>query len=106
MIFVSLWLLFFSFPIFYFVREPNQNKNVKQTSRYLKEGMKIIFKNKSLLRYFISRIIYFDALATLFAFGGIYAASVFKLTNIEILYFAILINLYKLVLHMLQKSHD
>ena len=93
MIFVSLWLLFFSFPIFYFVREPNQNKNVKNTSRYLTEGMKIIFKNKSLLRYFISRIIYFDALATLFAFGGIYAASVFKLTNIEILYFAILINI-------------
>ena len=35
---------------------------------------------------------YFDALITLFAFGGIYAAKVFKFEQIEILYFAILIN--------------
>jgi len=93
MIFISLWLLLFSFPMFYYVKEPSQNKTVKNTRSYLTEGIKIILEEKSILRYFIARIIYFDALATLFAFGGIYAASVFKLNNIEILYFAILINL-------------
>ena len=64
----------------------------KNTINYLIEGFKIIVKNKTLLRYFIARVFYFDALVTIFAFGGIYASKVFNFSQIEILYFAILIN--------------
>ena len=93
MLFISFWLIIFSCPLFFFVKEPNKNKTTKNIIIYLKQGIDLIFNSKVILRYFIARIFYFDALATLFAFGGIYAAKVFKFNQIEILYFAILINI-------------
>ena len=92
MVFISIWLVIFSIPIFLYVEEPKKNVTQKNTINYLIEGFKIIVKNKTLLRYFIARVFYFDALVTIFAFGGIYASKVFNFSQIEILYFAILIN--------------
>ena len=92
MVFISIWLIVFSIPIFLYVEEPKKNVTQKNTINYLIEGFKIIVKNKTLLRYFIARVFYFDALVTIFAFGGIYASKVFNFSQIEILYFAILIN--------------
>ena len=93
MVFISIWLVIFSIPIFLYVEEPKKNVTQKNTINYLIEGFKIIVKNKTLLRYFIARVFYFDALVTIFAFGGIYASKVFNFSQIEILYFAILINI-------------
>lgn len=92
MVFISIWLVIFSIPIFLYVEEPKKNVTQKNTINYLIEGFRIIVKNKTLLRYFIARVFYFDALVTIFAFGGIYASKVFNFSQIEILYFAILIN--------------
>ena len=92
MVFISIWLVIFSIPIFLYVEEPKKNVTQKNTINYLIEGFKIIVKNKTLLRYFVARVFYFDALVTIFAFGGIYASKVFNFSQIEILYFAILIN--------------
>ena len=92
MVFISFWLILFCFPLFLYVKEPEKNETKQNTLSYLNEGLKIVFKSKALLRYFVARLFYFDALITLFAFGGIYAAKVFKFEQIEILYFAILIN--------------
>ena len=93
MVFISIWLVIFSIPIFLYVEEPKKNVTQKNTINYLIEGFKIIVKNKTLLRYFIARVFYFDALVTIFAFGGIYASKVFNFSQTEILYFAILINI-------------
>ena len=92
MVFISIWLVIFSIPIFLYVEEPKKNVTQKNTINYLIEGFKIIVKNKTLLRYFVARVFYFDALVTIFAFGGIYASKVFNFSQTEILYFAILIN--------------
>ena len=93
MVFISIWLIVFSIPIFLYVEEPKKNVTQKNTINYLIEGFKIIVQNKTLLRYFIARVFYFDALVTIFAFGGIYASKVFNFSQTEILYFAILINI-------------
>ena len=93
MVFISIWLVIFSIPIFLYVEEPKKNVTQKNTINYLIEGFKIIVKNKTLLRYFVARVFYFDALVTIFAFGGIYASKVFNFSQTEILYFAILINI-------------
>ncbi len=93
MLFISIWMLFFAIPLFIFIQEPEANEKDRNTWEYLKQGCIYIFKNKLILRFFASRLFYFDALATLFAFGGIYASSIFNFSTKEILYFAILINL-------------
>ncbi len=93
MLFISFWLMIFCIPLFIYVEEPKQNKTTKSTLIYIKDGLKKIYNSKNVLRYFVARIFYFDGLATLFAFGGIYAYKVFEFNKIEILYFAIIINL-------------
>ncbi len=93
MIFISIWLILFCVPLFIYVKEPEKNLSKLNLLYYIGEGFSIILKSKNVLRYFLARIFYFDALVTLFAFGGIYAAKVFDFDKIEILYFAILINI-------------
>ncbi|MDC3072119.1 MFS transporter [bacterium] len=93
MVFISLWLIIFSTPIFLYLKEPKKNIDEQNTLKYLKEGFDTIVKNKNLLRYFVARVFYFDALVTIFAFGGIYASKVYGFSQSEILYFAILINI-------------
>ena len=93
MLFISIWMLIFVIPLFIIISEPEKNKTKKSTLAYLKQGCLFILKEKLILRFFLSRLFYFDALATLFAFGGIYASNVFDFSTKEILYFAILINL-------------
>ena len=93
MLFISIWMMVFAIPLFIFTSEPEKNKTNKSTFQYIKQGCIFIFNEKLIFRFFLSRLFYFDALATLFAFGGIYASNVFDFSTKEILYFAILINL-------------
>jgi len=93
MLFISIWMMVFAIPLFIFTSEPEKNKTKKSTFQYIKQGCIFIFNEKLIFRFFLSRLFYFDALATLFAFGGIYASNVFDFSTKEILYFAILINL-------------
>ena len=93
MLFISIWMMVFAIPLFLFTSEPKKNKTNKSTFQYIKQGCIFIFNEKLIFRFFLSRLFYFDALATLFAFGGIYASNVFDFSTKEILYFAILINL-------------
>jgi UMF1 family MFS transporter len=46
-----------------------------------------------LFRFFIARIFFIDALVTLFAFGGIYAAATFEMPEQDILLFGITLNI-------------
>ena len=46
----------------------------------------------SIVRFLIAKMLYVDGLATLFAFGGIYAATIFGMTQQEVLEFGISMN--------------
>jgi len=45
-----------------------------------------------IIRFLIARMIYVDGLATVFAFGGVYAAGTFDMTEQEVLMFGIALN--------------
>ncbi len=90
---VAIWLLVFSIPIMTFFSNPKpSNKRGKIFSEFV-ESINRAKKTPSMVRFLFARMFYNDGLITLFAFGGIFAAKVFKFTQNEILIFAILLNL-------------
>ena len=89
--FIGLWFLIFSIPSFIFIKEKkikvrkiNLLKNIKKTFLSIK---------KTTLKFLISRMLYTDGLNTLFAFGGIYAATLFDMNFGEIILFGIALNI-------------
>ncbi|MCE2517107.1 MAG: MFS transporter [Alphaproteobacteria bacterium] len=87
----AIWLLLFSLPLFLFVPEGKKAEGSFMTT--LKEGWFVVRKTPGLLRFLIARVFYADALVTLFAFGGIFAAKVFGFAQTDVLIFAILLNI-------------
>jgi UMF1 family MFS transporter len=94
---VALWLLVFSLPLFLFVREPPGRG--KTLGRAVRDGLKQLGhtlrearRYGELLRFLIARMIYIDGLATLFSFGGVYAAGTFEMSAEEVLLFGIGLN--------------
>jgi len=88
--FAALWLMVFVIPFFLYVPEPKASSTEDGS---LAEGWRIIRQTPGMLRFIITRMIYADALVTLFAFGGIFAATVFGFSQIEVLIFAIILNI-------------
>ncbi len=94
---VAVWFAVFSLPIFIFV--PDQPaKNIK-TGQAVREGLAQLWHGltfaaarPAIWRFLLARMLYADGLATLFAFGGIYAAGTFGLTFEQILLFGIVLN--------------
>ena len=89
--FIGLWVLIFSLPSFIFIKEKkikikkiNLIKNIKKTFFSIK---------KTTFKFLISRMLYTDGLNTLFAFGGIYAATLFNMGFSEIIIFGIALNI-------------
>lgn len=87
----AIWLLVFSIPLFIFVPEGKKAEGHFITT--LKEGWHAVHATPGLLRFMIARVFYADALVTLFAFGGIFAAKVFGFAQTDVLIFAILLNI-------------
>lgn len=94
---VALWLLVFSLPIFLFVREPPGSG--KSFGRAVRDGLSQLGRTLrearrygDLWRFLIARMIYIDGLATLFSFGGVYAAGAFDMNAQEVLLFGIGLN--------------
>lgn len=87
----AIWLLVFSIPLFLFV--PEGPKSTGKFWATLKEGWDVVRVTPGLLRFLIARVFYADALVTLFAFGGIFAAKVFGFEQYDVLIFAILLNI-------------
>ncbi|MEI8366102.1 MAG: MFS transporter, partial [Parachlamydiaceae bacterium] len=94
----AVWYAVFSLPLFIFApRSPPSNKpmvkaatdGIKQLWSFLQE----IRQYSSIVRFLIAKMLYVDGLATLFAFGGIYAATIFGMTQSEVLQFGIAMNL-------------
>ena len=96
--FVALWYAIFSLPLFFLV--PNISSTTRPMSTAIRLGWKELIatikklpKEKNILLYLISHMIYTDGLNTLFIFGGIYAAGTYGLSFEEVLLFGITMNI-------------
>lgn len=94
----ALWYLIFSLPLIFIT--PDTTHSGRSLSQAVKKGwdqlvksFKDIKKYRSIALFLVARLLFIDGLATLFAFGGIYAASVFNLSTTEVLWFGIGLNL-------------
>lgn len=94
---VSVWYALFSIPMFLFTSDrPRTDLKLKQAVRsgwqQLKKSIQNVREYKDIVRFLIARMIFIDALATVFAFGGIYAAGTFDMGEREVLIFGIGLN--------------
>lgn len=97
-ILVAVWYLVFAIPMFLFTSDRPRTKitltgAVKLGWKQLKASVKNVKSYQSIVRFLIARMIFIDALATVFAFGGIYAAGTFNLGPRDVLLFGIGLNL-------------
>lgn len=95
--FVALWVLLFSLPLFLFV--PDSGKKAMPIRAAVSTGVSALLttlrrlpEQRTILRFLIARMLYNDGLATLFAFGGIYAAGTFGMSFAQVIQFAIALN--------------
>ena len=96
---VALWFLIFSIPVFLGLKDDGKRKASESFRVIFKDSFyqiyntfKNIKKYKQLVRFLIARLLYNDALVTIFAFGGIYAAGTFGFSFEEIFLFGIVLN--------------
>jgi UMF1 family MFS transporter len=94
---VAVWFLVFSVPLFVWVREDRSHASpagrvVRETVAQLKSTFAKLRPYEQTWRFLLARLVYNDALVTIFAFGGIYAAGTFQFTLEDVLLFGIVIN--------------
>jgi MFS transporter, UMF1 family len=91
------WYLLFALPFFCFTPDPHRAG--KPLARAVRDGLQQLWASLRdlrqyghLVRFLIAHMLYIDGLATIFAFGGIYAAGVFTMNAQEVLLFGIALN--------------
>jgi UMF1 family MFS transporter len=95
---VSLWYLLFALPLLLWT--PDAAASGKKLLRathdglhQLAESIRNVRRYGAIIRFLIARMIFIDGLATLFAFGGVYAAGTFDMDEQTVLMFGIALNL-------------
>jgi UMF1 family MFS transporter len=91
--FIAVWFLIFMIPYWLYVREdeaPNRAGGLAAALRDLKTSLAGVVHRRSLLNFLISSMLYRDALAALYAFGGVYAALVLDWGLMQIAAFGII----------------
>ncbi|CCB91664.1 permease, major facilitator superfamily [Waddlia chondrophila 2032/99] len=97
-LFCAAWYLIFSIPLFLFT-PPTSGlgkpllKAVFYGMKQLIETLRQMKQYKEIVKFLIARMFYMDGLTTLFAFGGVYAATTFNMPQSEILLFGIMTNI-------------
>jgi MFS transporter, UMF1 family len=94
---VAVWFVVFTTPLFLFT--PDTKGTGKPLGRAVRDGLGQLGRSLGhlremahILRFLIARMIYIDGLATIFAFGGIFAKGTFDMTDSQIILFGILLN--------------
>ena len=91
------WFLVFSIPFFLVTpdlagpRKP-MGVAVRDGLAQLATSIRHVRRYGVIVRFLIARMFYIDGLATIFAFGGVYAAGAFDMTEREVLLFGIALN--------------
>ena len=65
---------------------------IKNSFKSLSSTFSQVKSHKETLKFLLARLIYNDALITIFAFGGIYAQGAVDFTFQEVMYFGIVLN--------------
>lgn len=96
-ILTAIWYAVFSLPLFLMApRSPPSGKSFREASvegaKQLWNTVREVGKYRTIVKFLIGKMLYVDGLATLFAFGGIYAATVFGMEEMEVLQFGIAMN--------------
>ena len=94
----AVFFLFFSLPIFLFVKEPRLDSQVKKY--VIRIGLKksaatlksLFVKQQypAVTRFLLAFFLYNDAIITIIAFASIFASSILKMTDAQIIYFFII----------------
>jgi MFS family permease len=90
----AAWFAVFSVPLLLFVHEnrpdsPPARQVLRDAVVQLRRTFAEIRKYRQVARFLLARLVYNDALVTIFAFGGIYAAETFRFSLSEVLLFGI-----------------
>lgn len=94
--FCALWYLLFAIPMFLFTPDtPRRSggvvKAVGTAMATLKDTFSNLHRYRNIALFLLASLLYMDALAAIFSFGGIYAASIFGWTMPQIGIFAIVL---------------
>jgi MFS transporter, UMF1 family len=92
------WFLIFALPLLLGVRERPEPRPptliaIRQGLRQLAGSIRHARQYRHIIRFLIAHLIYIDALATVFALGGVYAAGTFKMDERQVLLFGIGLNI-------------
>jgi UMF1 family MFS transporter len=95
---VAIWYALFSLPLFLFTDDRSRtNISMKQAIgsgwAQLKTSIENVRQYKHIVKFLIARMLFIDGLATVFAFGGIYAAGTFDFSERDVLLFGIGLNI-------------
>jgi UMF1 family MFS transporter len=93
----ALWFLAFMLPLLLYTHDVERSplrisESVRLGLAQLGQSLKDIKNHKNLAQFLVASAIYRDGLNTLFTVGGIYAAGVYGMDLVEILFFAISLN--------------
>ncbi|MCC6466756.1 MAG: MFS transporter [Alphaproteobacteria bacterium] len=94
---VAAWFAVFALPLFLFT--PDTPSRGTTMARAVREGLAMLAhtlrqlrRRPVIARFLVAQMLYADGLATLFAFGGIYAAGTFGMSFAEVIQFGIVLN--------------
>jgi UMF1 family MFS transporter len=94
---VAVWYLLFALPLFIFV--PETGRTGRSLTAALRSGLgqladsfRHVRQYAHILRFLIARMIYVDGLATIFSFGGVFAAGTFNMSEKDVLLFGVALN--------------
>ncbi len=95
----AVFFMFFSIPLFLFVSEPKLTTQIKKN--YVRAGMKkssetmkALFVHKkypSISRFLLAFFLYNDAIITIIAFASIFASTILKMTDDQVIYFFVIV---------------
>lgn len=99
--FCAIWYLIFVLPLFLFTPDRPARLRGKTAAREIKAGVRelaravqnLVHHHRRVALFLLARMIYADGLGAVFAFGGIYAASVFGWGATELGLFGIILTL-------------
>lgn len=95
--FVALWYILFALPLLLLAPSRRARlsirQSIKQAYQQLYESLHSARQYRHIIWFLAARMIYTDGLATIFVFGGVFAATAFDLSETHILWFGITLNI-------------
>ena len=94
---VGCWYALFALPLFLFTPDaPSRGVRLRAAIgggiRQLARTLRRLRDYATIMRFLIARMIFIDGLVTIFAFGGVYAAGTFGMSEQQVLLFGIALN--------------